>query len=41
MVVTSPRPLAAASAAARLGLWLLPLHAVLLAVATVTHQPDK
>jgi hypothetical protein len=40
MVVTSPRPVAVASAA-RLGLWLLPVHAVLLAIGTITHQPDK
>jgi hypothetical protein len=40
MVVTSPRPVTV-TPVARLGLWLLPVHAVLLAIGTVTHQPDK
>src|SRR5215207_9637396 len=30
-----------AATAARTGIWLLPVHAVLLAVGTLTHQPDK
>ncbi|MFC5142560.1 hypothetical protein ACFPK1_30340 [Actinomycetospora rhizophila] len=34
------QPSSAAPAVARTGLWLLPLHALLLALGTLTHQPD-
>ncbi len=41
MVVTAEPPRThTAATAARAGLWLLPVHAVLLAVGTLTHQPD-
>lgn len=41
MVVTAEPPRThPAATAARAGLWLLPVHAVLLAVSTLTHQPD-
>lgn len=41
MVVTAEPPRShPAATAARAGLWLLPVHAVLLAVGTSTHQPD-
>jgi hypothetical protein len=41
MVVTAGPPRTSpATTAARAGLWLLPVHAVLLAVGTLTHQPD-
>jgi len=42
MVATTEVPRTSpASTAARVGLWLLAAHAVLLAVGTLTHQPDK
>jgi hypothetical protein len=41
MVVTAEAPRThPAATAARIGIWLLPVHAVLLAVGTLTHQPD-
>jgi hypothetical protein len=41
MVVTAEAPRThPAPTVARAGLWLLPVHAVLLAIGTLTHQPD-
>ncbi|WP_433781700.1 hypothetical protein ACQPX6_18060 [Actinomycetospora sp. CA-101289] len=41
MVVTAEAPRThPAATTARAGIWLLPVHSVLLAVGTLTHQPD-
>lgn len=39
-MVTTETVSPTARAVARLGVWLLPVHALLLAVGTLTHQPD-
>jgi hypothetical protein len=39
--VVNARATATAARFARLGLWLIPVYGVLLALSTLTHQPDS